>query len=165
MSDNRVQITDELRAEIEEINSSVLNKLLFIYDSMVRQSIARVTDSSILMRMLASAASSDFDLSERVLEIEVFLRKSINFKPVPPMQPGTPEYAEYIQSEAWQQQRTYALDRAKNRCQLCNSPYRLQAHHRTYERLGKEEPEDLTVLCDECHRTFHKYRTLYKGGE
>ena len=28
-------------------------------------------------------------------------------------------------------------------------------HHRTYDNLGDEEPEDLVVLCRKCHATFH----------
>lgn len=32
----------------------------------------------------------------------------------------------------------------------------LQAHHRTYENRGQEQPGDLTVLCRDCHSTFHK---------
>jgi hypothetical protein len=28
---------------------------------------------------------------------------------------------------------------------------KLEAHHPTYTRLGVEIPEDITVLCDNCH--------------
>ena len=28
-------------------------------------------------------------------------------------------------------------------------------HHRTYDRIGKEEETDLQVLCDECHAERH----------
>lgn len=28
-------------------------------------------------------------------------------------------------------------------------------HHRTYERLGRERPADLTVLCESCHQRYH----------
>lgn len=30
----------------------------------------------------------------------------------------------------------------------------LDVHHRTYERLGNESPDDLTVLCRDCHKLF-----------
>jgi hypothetical protein len=29
---------------------------------------------------------------------------------------------------------------------------KLEVHHRTYTRLGFEIPEDITVLCDDCHK-------------
>jgi hypothetical protein len=69
-------------------------------------------------------------------------------------------YVEYLQSPAWQGTRKRALKRAKDRCQVCNSPNLLQVHHRTYERLGKEAPGDLLVLCDGCHDLFHSHGRL-----
>lgn len=65
------------------------------------------------------------------------------------------EYAEYLQSPHWQLTRAAALERACHRCQLCNSSKRLQVHHRTYVRLGNEDPTDLTVLCRGCHEKHH----------
>jgi len=65
------------------------------------------------------------------------------------------EYQDYLKSEAWQGKRKLALERAKYACQLCSSPNNLQVHHRTYERIGNELLEDLTVLCDGCHKHFH----------
>ncbi len=65
------------------------------------------------------------------------------------------DYAEYLASDEWRARRDEAVQRAEGRCQLCNSSKRLNVHHRTYKRRGKELPSDLTVLCDECHRHFH----------
>jgi 5-methylcytosine-specific restriction endonuclease McrA len=28
-------------------------------------------------------------------------------------------------------------------------------HHRTYARIGSEDPMDLVVLCSRCHRKHH----------
>jgi hypothetical protein len=43
------------------------------------------------------------------------------------------------------------------RCRLCGkSDDALVCHHITYERYGKEIPEDLTLLCRECHMNFHQ---------
>ena len=64
-------------------------------------------------------------------------------------------YAEYLQSDAWRERRDAALERAGHRCQLCNSDAPLHVHHRTYDRLGAELPQDLTVLCEHCHQKFH----------
>ena len=63
-------------------------------------------------------------------------------------------YREYLKSYDWQVQRQRALKAAGYRCQVCNSPDSLQAHHRTYEHLYDEQPGDLTILCDACHELF-----------
>lgn len=65
------------------------------------------------------------------------------------------DYDAYLQSDGWKDKRREALHRASNRCQVCNSQTSLDVHHRTYERLGFEHNEDLTVLCRECHELFH----------
>lgn len=67
-------------------------------------------------------------------------------------------YHSYLASLWWKEQRDKALEYAGYRCQLCNSPDELNVHHRTYERLGCELPQDLTVLCKTCHYWFHKSR-------
>lgn len=67
-------------------------------------------------------------------------------------------YQEYINSAAWKFRADQAKERAGGRCQLCNKTDwkgTLHAHHRTYERLGHELPEDITVLCPSCHAKFH----------
>ncbi|MBX3060138.1 MAG: HNH endonuclease [Anaerolineae bacterium] len=66
-------------------------------------------------------------------------------------------YREYIQSAAWRKKAEEAKARAGNRCQVCNrsrAEVQLEAHHRTYERLGNELPEDITVLCRDCHQLY-----------
>lgn len=68
---------------------------------------------------------------------------------------GWSSYADYLQSDHWRQVRSLALERADYRCQICNSKFRLDAHHRTYERIGAEFPEDVTVLCHDCHGRHH----------
>ena len=65
-------------------------------------------------------------------------------------------YERYLKTFHWQETRASALDRAGNRCQVCNTTRGLHVHHRTYERRGAELPEDLIVLCRDCHSTFHK---------
>lgn len=78
-------------------------------------------------------------------------------------EPNKPfDYQEYLKSETWQLKRLAKFKQVGKRCQFCNSPYRLNVHHRTYERIGKEDLNDLTVLCGKCHSVFHKYCKLYK---
>ena len=73
-------------------------------------------------------------------------------------------YDEYLLTPEWRARRAEAIDRAGGMCQLCCSPRRLHAHHRTYVRRGHEHPADLTVLCEECHDLFHEHRQLQNFG-
>lgn len=74
-------------------------------------------------------------------------------------------YHEYIQSEAWKARADAAKRRAGYRCQICNrhaSQVTLNAHHRTYERLGHENSDDITVLCRDCHALYERHKKLPK---
>jgi len=65
-------------------------------------------------------------------------------------------YAEYLETQHWQNVRKRALRRAEYKCQLCNNGDGiLHVHHKTYENLGCEENNDLIVLCENCHQKFH----------
>jgi len=77
--------------------------------------------------------------------------------PAPTPFPRLPheEHGDYLRSHAWKVTREAALRHAGNRCQVCNGSAHLHVHHRTYERLGREHPSDLTVLCRKCHAIFH----------
>lgn len=85
-------------------------------------------------------------------EIEIMDRRQFygSGDPLPKM-----PYDEYLQSRHWQGVRHYALLRADNRCQICNSTDRLEVHHRTYERRGAEDYRDVIALCHKCHSKFH----------
>jgi hypothetical protein len=67
-------------------------------------------------------------------------------------------YSEYLRSDHWQGIRALALRRAGNKCQMCSSRDFLQVHHNNYLRLWCEWPEDVIVLCDNCHEKHHKWR-------
>jgi hypothetical protein len=73
------------------------------------------------------------------------------------------DYDEYLRSPSWREKRDYVLLRAGYRCQVCNGKERLEVHHRTYDRLGHEDPEDLTVLCRGCHEAFHSSGRVMVG--
>ena len=65
-------------------------------------------------------------------------------------------YHEYLKSDQWKELRLAKLIDSGDRCQLCNSPKQpLNVHHRTYDRVFNELPEDLIVLCGDCHSKFH----------
>lgn len=75
-------------------------------------------------------------------------------------------YDDHLHSTYWRQIREQALAR-DNGCRLCGSLENLQAHHRTYARLGQESLDDLTTLCSECHDvvTDHQRRKRYTTRE
>jgi len=62
----------------------------------------------------------------------------------------------YLKSEHWKQLRKITLLAQGNICQRCSERKRLQVHHKTYERLWKERPGDLEVLCTKCHKKEHR---------
>lgn len=64
------------------------------------------------------------------------------------------EYEAYLQSEAWAIRRQACMDRFGGQCALCENKA-WHAHHRTYDRVGHEHPNDLTALCGSCHEKFH----------
>jgi len=71
------------------------------------------------------------------------------------------EYYNYLASPHWRLTRRRAIQRAGHRCQECGGywtrerPLRLEVHHLTYARVGKERPGDLAVLCEACHEQAH----------
>ena len=72
-------------------------------------------------------------------------------------------YRDYLQSPEWKERSALARQRAGFRCQVCNAiNVQLNVQHRTYERLGNEADEDLTVLCQPCHQIFHENGRLVK---
>ena len=68
-------------------------------------------------------------------------------------------YFNYINSKEWKEKSK--LFAAKN-CEFCHSIQFLQTHHRNYETLGKELPEDLITLCGNCHKNIH---FTYQNGK
>lgn len=65
------------------------------------------------------------------------------------------EYLDYLASPEWKARRLGALSRAEHKCEACASPKQLHVHHLTYKRFRNEIPEDLQVLCRNCHAKAH----------
>lgn len=91
-----------------------------------------------------------------------FAEREVSDAPTLPLSqaPRRVDYYIYIKSPEWKARADAAKERAGYRCQFCNGTDRLEAHHRTYERLGNELPDDITVLCHECHRVMSENREL-----
>ena len=75
----------------------------------------------------------------------------------PPL-PYRDEYQAYLRTPEWRERAEAAKARFGYRCALCNSSTALEAHHRTYERIFDELPEDLTALSSDCHAAYHRWR-------
>jgi hypothetical protein len=65
-------------------------------------------------------------------------------------------YRDYLQTCHWRRTRALALERAGFQCALCQRGERLCVHHRSYARIGFEQPRDLIVLCGTCHEIHHE---------
>lgn len=68
------------------------------------------------------------------------------------------DYQAYLKSPHWKQVREGAVRRAGWRCQLCGRDglkRELHVHHNRYKNLGREQPEDIIVLCKGCHKRHH----------
>lgn len=65
------------------------------------------------------------------------------------------EYKQYLLSNEWLSIRLDILTSRKV-CERCGSKKRLQVHHKHYRNIFNEEPEDLELLCDRCHKKEHK---------
>lgn len=73
-------------------------------------------------------------------------------------------YQQYLQTEHWEGTSEIAKWRARYKCQVCSNQESLNTHHRTYKNKGNEKKEDLIVLCNSCHKTFHENGKLAGGG-
>jgi len=66
-----------------------------------------------------------------------------------------PRMQDYYSTPEWRARRDECLQRHGNRCAFCNGKERVQAHHRTYARMGRELPHDVVAVCEECHTALH----------
>lgn len=64
-------------------------------------------------------------------------------------------YLEYLQSDLWKQKKVEALSVMGNFCKICGSKKNINVHHRSYDRIGEELVEDLSILCKSCHKMIH----------
>lgn len=64
-------------------------------------------------------------------------------------------YADYLQTQHWQDVRKRALKAAGYRCTVCLSPEALDVHHISYEHIADELPGDVVALCRKCHGERH----------
>jgi hypothetical protein len=70
----------------------------------------------------------------------------------------------YLRSPHWRARRARAIALAGGRCERCGRPGRLEVHHVTYARLGRERDRDLRALCHRCHRIVERRRRAGSSG-
>jgi 5-methylcytosine-specific restriction endonuclease McrA len=77
------------------------------------------------------------------------------------MSPQRKFYREYLKSKAWKAKRAKVIFRDGGQCQSvrakrkCGSRHKIEVHHLTYERFGRERLSDLVCLCEDCHKAVH----------
>lgn len=68
------------------------------------------------------------------------------------------DYDEYMRSEHWRRIRERYFAGHDKACAACDATRRIELHHKTYERIGREDVADLVPLCARHHRAAHKRR-------
>lgn len=66
------------------------------------------------------------------------------------------DYQEYINSPEWKATSRRRMRMDGFQCAICGTAKNLAVHHITYERLGREEMDDLITLCKNCHSKVHE---------
>ena len=68
-------------------------------------------------------------------------------------------YLQVIQSPRWRWMKQRLIEVRGSKCEGCAEVgCSLEMHHDTYERLGRELPSDLRLLCRDCHRAEDMFR-------
>lgn len=70
-------------------------------------------------------------------------------------------YEQRINSPEWKTLKFKLMQYRGSRCEKCeiNTTF-LELHHLTYDRLGRELPSDLQLLCHHCHVIADKQRSV-----
>jgi 5-methylcytosine-specific restriction endonuclease McrA len=77
------------------------------------------------------------------------------FQPTKPPRRFSSEYLAYMGSNAWACRRRTVVANSGGICADCGSQVRLDVHHLTYARLGREHDSDLVAVCRRCHNARH----------
>lgn len=79
-------------------------------------------------------------------------------------------YKDFLRTPYWKIIAFQVKERYNFKCAICSSNHNLNAHHRTYDRIGQEyyywkSEKDLICLCEECHALFHKNSKLVECND
>jgi hypothetical protein len=68
-------------------------------------------------------------------------------------------YQQRISSAEWKELKRQLIEQRGNRCERCGQvSASLELHHVHYGSLGSEQPDDVELLCPECHKGADKAR-------
>jgi len=65
------------------------------------------------------------------------------------------EYKKYLLSNEWASIKLDLFAIRGKQCEICGSKRYIQVHHKTYKNIFNENPEDLQVVCNSCHKNIH----------
>jgi len=65
------------------------------------------------------------------------------------------DYNVYLRSKKWEDKKKHIIKTYGGKCEICDSTSILQVHHNTYKNRGVELDDELTLLCKDCHETYH----------
>ena len=66
-------------------------------------------------------------------------------------------YAEYLRHPAFLESVASARKRAAGKCERCDRETKTEPHHIAYCKWGRfDPPENLKMLCRECHEDAHR---------
>ena len=65
------------------------------------------------------------------------------------------KYLTYLKSKEWRAKRDRVIERCGNVCEHCGHYPVAEIHHLTYDRVFREELDDLQGLCVYCHTFMH----------
>lgn len=60
-------------------------------------------------------------------------------------------YYQHLASRDWGLTKRAVMLRSGGMCERCHIDRATQVHHFTYERVGREEMDDLAAVCKSCH--------------
>ena len=67
------------------------------------------------------------------------------------------EYEDYIRSPEWRMFRHNIIMARGKQCQSClETKGRIDLHHKHYKNFKCERPEDVILLCEDCHMSLHR---------
>lgn len=67
-------------------------------------------------------------------------------------------YNAYMSSPEWRAFRRKVFDRDRYLCVYCGAGGRLECHHLTYKRFGRERLSDCVTVCPTCHKIADQRR-------
>jgi len=95
-----------------------------------------------------------------------FKKKKPHHRQPKPAQGNTAKqmYIDYLSSPRWIEFRSRIIAKRGPYCEDCGVLGRVQLHHLTYTRLGREHDSDVKLLCGECHMATHKIK-IWKASD